>query len=360
MTRRWLMTSLAGPALLPVVAARAGQSATLDSLLRECARKLDAPGLSATLIQRGKLLWSGACGFADLENRVAASTKSVYRYASISKPLTATMILRLSEAGQLDLDAPAASFCPPLQTLPWSVTARQLLGHLGGIRHHRDRAEALNTVYYSKLSNALAASLPGAQLYEPGTRYLYSTRGYTMLGCMAEQVSAMPFAALIEKQVLGPAGMSRSRLDHPFELVSNRVRGYFRSQNGEIRNAEYQDTSVIAPGGGLCGTTEDLALFGVALLNAQLLSPRTIESMWAQQRTGAGQSTGYGLGWYVAGSGDAFRVWHGGAQSGARGLLLLYPAQQVGVALLTNLEYAELRPTARSLLSHLGTAWHDI
>lgn len=62
----------------------------------------------------------------------------------------------------------------------------------------------------------------------------------------------------------------------------------------------------------------------------------------------------------VAGSGSNLRVWHAGAQSGAKGLLLLFPSQQAGIALLTNLEYAELRPTARALLSHFGTAWHDI
>ncbi len=322
--------------------------------------KLDAPSLSAAVIRNGKVLWSEAVGTSDLENGVKASSESVYRFASISKAISATLVLRLFAQGGLDLDAPAASVCPQLKALRWSVTTRQLLGHLGGMGHYRDRDEARNVVYYSKLSRALAVTLGDAQVYEPGTRYLYSTRGYTALGCIAEQVSGLAFPQVIDKQVLGPAGMSRTRLDHSFELIPNRVRGYFRSQNGELRNAEYQDTSIIAPGGGLCGTAGDLARFGVALLQGKLLKERTLETMWTGQRTLKGQETGYGLGWYVAGGGDSLRVWHGGAQSGARGLLLLYPTQQSGVALLTNLEHAELRPTARALLEHAGIMWHDI
>ncbi|HYP08562.1 MAG TPA: serine hydrolase domain-containing protein, partial [Bryobacteraceae bacterium] len=198
------------------------------------------------------------------------------------------------------------------------------------------------------------------QFFAPGTKYLYSTRGYTLLGALAEQASGLAFRDLIRTYVFGPAGMTNARVDHAYELIPNRVRGYFRSQNGDIRNAEFQDTSAILPGGGLCGTAEDLARFGAAVMNRAILNPRTVASMWTPQRTIDGGETGYGLGWYVAGSGASLRVWHGGAQSGARGLLLLYPPQNAGVALLTNIEQVDLRPTARALVEEHGLTWSQM
>lgn len=70
-----------------------------------------APSVSIAVVKDGKLAWTGAYGFSDLENLVPAKTSTRYRLASISKPITATAILQLVQAGKIDLDAPAQQYC---------------------------------------------------------------------------------------------------------------------------------------------------------------------------------------------------------------------------------------------------------
>jgi CubicO group peptidase (beta-lactamase class C family) len=94
------------------------------------------PGVSAAVVQDGELVWSAGFGMADLENSVPATSNTLYRLASISKPLTATAAMALWEHGRLDLDSPVQKYCPAFPQKPWPVTTRQLLGNLGGIRSY--------------------------------------------------------------------------------------------------------------------------------------------------------------------------------------------------------------------------------
>src|SRR5229473_521372 len=93
-----------------------------------------APGLSVAVVEHGEYEWAQGFGFADLENSVPASEHTLFRMASISKPLTATAAMQLVELGRLDLDAPVQKYCPSFPEKPWPISTRQVLGHLGGIR----------------------------------------------------------------------------------------------------------------------------------------------------------------------------------------------------------------------------------
>ncbi len=107
------------------------------------------PGISVAVVENGTYEWSSGFGMADLENSVAATSNTLYRLASISKPITATAAMVLYERGKLDLDAPVQKYCPAFPKKEASITTRQLLGHLGGIRHDRthsfDDPEVINT-----------------------------------------------------------------------------------------------------------------------------------------------------------------------------------------------------------------------
>ena len=116
-------------------------------------------------------------GFADVENGVPARPETVYRLASVSKPMTATAVLKLYEQGRLDLDAPVSRYCPDFPEKPWPVTARQLLCHQGGIRHYRPD-EPTVTRRFSSFAESLALFRDDPLLFEPGTAVRYSTYGY--------------------------------------------------------------------------------------------------------------------------------------------------------------------------------------
>ena len=95
------------------------------------------PGVSIAVVENGQLEWAAGFGFADLENNVPASEQTLYRLASISKSLTATAAMQLWERGKLDLDAPVQKYCPAFPQKSAPITTREVMGHLGGIRHYK-------------------------------------------------------------------------------------------------------------------------------------------------------------------------------------------------------------------------------
>src|SRR6266404_9044160 len=110
------------------------------------------PGISVGIVEDGKYEWGGGFGLADLENNVPASEHTLFRLASISKSLTATAAMQLWERGQLDLDAPVQKYCPSFPQKSWPISTRQVLRHLGGIRHYKsgsqDDPEVGNTKHF--------------------------------------------------------------------------------------------------------------------------------------------------------------------------------------------------------------------
>lgn len=111
-----------------------------------------APGVSVAVVEKNNYVWSQGFGMADLENSVPATSRTLYRLASISKPLTAVAALQLSQTGKLDIDAPVQRYCPAFPQKEFPITTRQLLGHLGGIRHYKsdsqDDPETGNTRHF--------------------------------------------------------------------------------------------------------------------------------------------------------------------------------------------------------------------
>ena len=94
-------------------------------------------GLSVAFM-KDDFVWAQGYGFADLENQVPVTEKSAYRLASVTKPMTATAIMQLVEKGKIDLDAEVQTYVPYFPRKQWTITVRQLLGHLGGISHYQN------------------------------------------------------------------------------------------------------------------------------------------------------------------------------------------------------------------------------
>jgi CubicO group peptidase (beta-lactamase class C family) len=293
-------------------------------------------------------------GQADLENDVPASAATRYRTASIAKSMTAVMALRLSEDGELDLDAPVQTYLPAFPTKPWPLTSRHLLSHLGGVRHYARPGEASGKDSYRSVQSALDLFAADPLLHEPGTRYHYTTYGYNLLGAIAERVTATSYEDLLEHFITTPAGMASTCLDRQARIIPHRARGYAR-RGREVVNAELHDTSMKIPGGGLLSTSGDLVRFALAVNTGKLLKPETVTAMWTRQRTNDGTQVEYGQGWRVSADGvEPKTVSHSGAQAGTATILMLQPATGRAVALMCNMEGAKLGTLAEAVLSILN------
>lgn len=338
-------------AAVPIAARQA--SALAAGKIREIERAVSAemsrqgiPGMSVGVEAGGRLLWSNGFGIADLENFVPAKAGTVYRLASVSKSITAVAVMQLVEKGKMDLDAPVQKYVPYFPEKRWPITIRNLLAHQSGIRHYRNGEEVNSTRHYTELRAALRIFQNDPLLFEPGTRYSYTTYGYSLLGAAVEGASGLQFMDYLRENILGPAGMRTLRADDVYEIVPNRARGYRRVLGGELQNCALADTSNKIPGGGMCGTVEDLIYFAIHVRGGTLLEHETVERMFTQQKTSGGRLTPYGLGWQIQELDGKKWVGHGGAQQGVRTLLLMLPEENFAVMLMANLEGVELRPLA--------------
>ena len=322
---------------LPAETVEAIRQAVTDEMSR-----LGIPGLSLALAQGGEVRHEAGFGFADVENEVPARPETAYRLASVSKPITATAVLRLAEEGRLDLDAPVSRYCPDFPDKAWPVTARQLLSHQGGVRHYRADEQPI-TRRFTSLAEGLALFRDDPLVHEPGTKVLYSTYGYTLLGCAAAGAAGRPFMALLQDAVFAPAGMTATRVDDVRGLIPNRAQGYVRDGEGELLNSALADMTYKVPGGGLSSTAPDVARFGTALVSGRLLSADSLTQMLTRQKTRSGRVTGFGLGLALGSRGGRREAWHTGGQERVSTVIYLQPDSGLAVAILTNLEKVQPR-----------------
>jgi CubicO group peptidase (beta-lactamase class C family) len=347
----------------------AAASAELTAFIERGMAQAKVPGLSLAIGYRGQIVYSRGFGSADLEHGVPVKTTTAFRTASLAKPITATAVMQLVEQHKLDLDAPIQRYCPAFPEKPWPVTARQILGHLSGIRHYKP-GESGGTTHYFSITDSLAFFKNDPLLHEPGSKYFYSTLGYDVLGCAIEGASGQTYEQYMQTHVFTPAGMTRTRLDRLYDIVPDRARGYLLltaemydalppaakafAVPGSIYNAPLHDTSMKIPGGGLLSTSEDLVRFGTAVMQHRLVTEATQELMWTEARTPDGKGTGYGLGWGVTPMQEGVRrLSHSGNQIGAASVFNVVPEVEVSYAIMTNLEDTDLGPASRGVANIL-------
>lgn len=313
-----------------------------------------APGVSVAVVQHGQPIWSAGFGMSDLEDFTPATSSTLYRLGSISKPITAVAILQLFERGKLDLDAPVQKYCSVFPQKDSPITSRQLLAHLGGIRHYsRDGKGDVpddSARHFATMEESLQLFAADPLVAKPGTQFHYSTYGYTLLGCVLEGASSQKYVVFVRENVLRPAGMEHTQADDFFAIVPHRTRWYHKDKSGAVRNAGVLDSSYKIPGGGLISSAEDMANFETAVLAGKLLKPATQEMMWTVQRTADGKLTGYALGWGLTDKVGVHTVGHDGGQQGTSTAILIAPQKSAGVVVLANMDGLDSNRLAEELL----------
>lgn len=326
------------------------------AITAEMAKK-NIPGLSIAVVQDHQLKWSNGYGMSDLENFVPAKASTNYRLGSISKPITAVAVMQLVEQGKLDLDVPVQQYCPAFPRKQWPLTTRQLLSHIGGVRHYRGD-EINSTKHYPTLVEGLEIFKNDTLLSEPGTRYSYTTYGYSVLGCVVEGASGKSYVDFVKEQIVKPAAMDRIRVDDVNELIPNRAQGYQKMPDGSLKNSDLANTSYKIPGGGWCSTVDDLAKFAIALQTGKLLKQTFVDQMFTGGTLKNGQTirsnpnnpaASYGLGWAIIERNGIKEVSHSGGQQRVNTMLYMVPGKKFAVALMCNLEGAGLMTLAREI-----------
>jgi CubicO group peptidase (beta-lactamase class C family) len=185
------------------------------------------PGAGVAVLRGGMPIVAAAYGFADLENRVAATTATNYRLASVTKQFTAAAILLLSEAGRLSIDDRVRRWLPALPHSADETTIRHLLTHTSGLIDFEDLIPGGTT---SQLHDADVLRLLAAEnrgYFPAGASYRYSNSGYSLLALIVGRASGEDFASFLRHRIFLPLGMQNTvAFEAGISTVAHRAYGY--------------------------------------------------------------------------------------------------------------------------------------
>lgn len=313
---------------------------------------------AALVIDRGRVLYEGAFGFATEEDGSPATVDTRFRIASLTKQFTAALILRLSEQGLIDLDAPVSAYIPEYPKPQGDrITIHGLLTHTSGLPSYTNIPGFLDEHATTPLSpgEIVALTWEAPLEFEPGTRFAYSNSGYVLLGWVAERVTGMPYDEALAARVLDPLGLDATGYDHEVVPGPGHARGYDRTLSG-YEPARRLDPTLPHAAGMLYSTTGDLrrwnaALFGWGGARMPFEQPETIERMLTPELDG--YAYGIGVSTRRIGREDAVRVvQHTGGIFGFSSIVRAFPDHERLIVLLDNTS-SSLGPIAEGLTALL-------
>ncbi|MFT5325262.1 MAG: N-acyl-D-amino-acid deacylase [Planctomycetaceae bacterium] len=364
--------------------------ASYDRLMHDFMKEHRVPGASIAVTDRGRVVFARGYGYADIAAKDVVQPTSLFRVASISKPITAVAILQLVEQKKMKLDdkvfevldfevdikAAGDKFEPRLR----DITIRHLLEHRGGW----DRGQSFDAMFQSvRFAKQVGVPAPANQAavikamltqkldFDPGVRYAYSNFGYCLLGRVIEKLGGQTYETYLKKNVLAPIGVTAMKIGATrFEGRSeNEVRYYQPGVGKSVFEADL-DQNVPHPygawnleamdsHGAWIASTTDLAKFAAAFDdpdNCPILSRKSIELMYRRppglaghEEDGAKKDVFYSLGWSNRVlSGGRINHWHTGSLPGTAAILIRRHDGRNFVALLN----CRVSPSA----NHLGRA----
>jgi CubicO group peptidase (beta-lactamase class C family) len=335
-------------ALLAPASAAGNQSAVrtsqdrVDAYVNERMDAWSIPGLALAVVEDGQVTLTRGYGLADKDQGRPMTPQTPIAVGSSTKPLTATAIMQLVEAGKVDLDAPVTRYLPWFQLddpRAAEITVRHLLSHTSGIPASAtltggQEADALDrrvrALEWEKLRSA------------PGARWEYANDGFNTLGLIVQVVSGTPYEQYLGEKILKPLGMTRSTFDPARAAELGLAQGYVR-RKGELRAEKTRLTRAYNPSGMLLTSAEDAGRYLAALANggaldgARILSPESLDRMWAPAAR-VGDNLDYGLGWFLSEQEGLRAVIHPGELLTMGSMLVLVPERRLGVAVLANLD----------------------
>ena len=313
-----------------------------DAMLNDLVAQEKVPGISITVLKEGKLFYQKGIGCADLLNKTSINAgETLFRIASVSKPIAATALANMVKKGIIDLDASFYKYVPYYPKKKWDFTMRQLANHTAGIRGYKGIEYGLNKPYTIKES--IRVFKDDDLLFEPGTDYFYNSYGWVLISLAMQEASGIPFEDYVRQTVLTPLGLQRTTApkEAVFEekndtVLSTKYVTFYSKNRLGFRKAIPVNNFFKLAGGGYLSTSEDIANFGQALLNGKLLSLGLTEQFLTSEII-ADKKTYYGLGWQVT-EDEKGRPYFGHVGNGVGGYsnFFVYPDEKMVFAILIN------------------------
>ncbi len=307
----------------------------LDRQAPQWLQQSDVPSVAVAYIEHGKLAWTAVYG--EQSPGVPATEKTLYNLASLTKPISAELILRLASNGKLSLDEPMFPYWvdPDIKDNPWAklLTPRLCLSHQTGFKNWRGQTQGVLTFQW-----------------EPGTNFGYSGEGYNYVGRFAEKRTGRPFEELAQEYVFDPIGMKETAY-----TKRDWFAGRLAEPHGPKGETGPKDLSTWTAADLVRTTVGDYAKFVLSVMRRQGLTHDIADAQMTSTRNlptadevrqlciKAGMAAdacraraGMGLGWQIIELNGVTVIDHSGSDWGVRTHVFFDPNKQTGVVIFTN------------------------
>ncbi len=251
---------------------------------------------SVLVAKNGKIIYKGAFGLANREWNIPNTADTKFMIGSVSKPLTAMLMLIQVQKGLINPDKTISDYLPEFSGKPAAkVTIRQLLNHTSGLPNYdiiKDFFPRVSRQNFTR-EEYVKIYMDSALAFEPGTRFSYSSWGYFTLGYIMERVTGKTYSQLMKEDIFDKIGMHSSGSYFHTQVVDKRATGYDYSFGG-YTSSDFRDQSNTMGTGDLYSTVEDIFKFDRAIANNTLLNKELTAEMFAPGMKPAQ----YGYGWF--------------------------------------------------------------
>lgn len=265
--------------VLLVLAALSSAASTLDT------RQLDAyfDVLNAhqrmrggvAIARNGSLLYRRAVGLRT--EKATADLNTMYRVGSIAKVFTAVLIYQLIDEKKLTLDTKLSAFYPMLPNAD-RITIGHLLSHSSGLGSYNPSPSDAWFGQPQAKAQLLERFMSRKPEYEPGEKSTYSNTGFVVLGWIVEDVTRSTYAAQLERRIVKPLGLKRTRYGGEINTARNEARS-FTYDDGRWSIHPEEHLSAAGASGGMVSTPADLAIFISAVFSNRLISAASVKEM---------------------------------------------------------------------------------
>jgi serine beta-lactamase-like protein LACTB len=321
------------------------RSPALKSAVADIQRRQRNIGLSVLVMLGGETVIAENLGYADLEHRVPVTSETRFGVASITKAFTGLALLKVHEAGRIDLDAPIQRYVPAFPVKPGgAITPRLLAAHLAGIRHWgEERNAALYARHFDDVNDVVTLFKNDTLVAPPGTKASYSSYGYNLVGAAIQSASGVKYQDYVNREIISKLGLRSTGFDDVRRVLPNRARRYsyfhpwtFAVDSNAVYKVPDWDYSHNMAGGNMYSTAADLARLGLAIERPGFLSRQSLDLLYRKPRVGSVQAN-MSFGFFVSDSTAPHRLLSiGGSNAGLQSGLQVYPDDDLVIVVLAN------------------------
>ncbi len=284
------------------------------------------------VVRDGKTVFDKGYGSADLEWNIPNTPATKFRLGSLTKQFTAASIMLLQERDKLKVEDPVRKYLPDLPESWDKITIFNLLTHSAGVFNYTARPDFKEFTRRRMTPQQIVDLVRDKPLdFQPGEKMSYSNTGYVVLGMVIEKVSGQPYAQFLQDNIFTPLAMKDSGYEDQVAILPLRARGYSRTPDGKLVNADFIDMSTPFSAGALVSTTHDLLTWENALFAGKVVSQESLAKMTTPFKND------YGFGLIMRKVDGHRQVWHNGGIDGFTTDMRTYPDDHLTIIVLDNI-----------------------